>query len=276
MKLLDGKAVADGVLDGIKTELAKFPKKLSLAVVLVGGDPASKKFVEQKKKVADGLGISFRVYDYPAAISTNELRKRIAVIVHEADPTGIIIQLPLPAAINAQYILNSIPPGKDVDVLSARAVGDFSVGKSALLPPVAGAVKMLFEHYEIPYRDKHVLIVGAGTLVGKPIAAWLLREKVSFSVADVETRNLSEFTKKADIIISGVGKPGLITGVMIQEGAVVIDAGTSEAGGKLLGDADFGSVSEKASFMTPVPGGVGPLTVAMIFQNLLLLAKKHA
>lgn len=271
--MMDGKSLADKITVELKETYAGFTKKPVLAAVIVGDDPVIRKFIERKKAFAAELGVDFRIYGYPAEISTNELRKRIAVIVHEADPAGVIIQLPLSAHINQQYILNSVPSEKDVDVLSARAVGDFSVGKSKILPPVVGAVKALFEEYGIDYKTRHVLVIGAGALVGKPIVAWLANEKVSFTVVDENTPDVSAFTGQADIIISGVGKPGLITGNMVKAGAVVIDAGTSEAGGKLSGDVDFDSVSRVASHVTPVPGGVGPLTVAMIYRNLLTLVQ---
>lgn len=271
--VMDGKALADKIIAGLKTEYARLGKKPALAAIVVGGDAVIRKFIARKKAVADELGVDFRVYEYPADISTNELRKRIAQIVHDADPAGIIIQLPLPPQANQQYLLNSVPPEKDVDVLSARAVGDFSVGKSKVLPPVVGAIAALFQEYGINYRTKHVLVVGAGTLVGKPVAAWLANEKVSFTVVDENTADILAFTKQADIIISGVGKPGLITGNMVKEGVVIIDAGTSESAGKLMGDVDFDSVSQKASHITPVPGGIGPLTVAMIYKNLFRLVK---
>lgn len=286
--LLNGKALAERILAGLRAEIGS--RQLTLAIVNVGSNPAIEKFIAQKRKAAETLGVAVKCYEYETEISTNELRKRIAVIVHDVDPDGIIIQLPLPEQVHAQYILNAVPPEQDVDVLSARAVGDFSVGKSKILPPVVGAVKALFEGYGIEYRSKHVVVVGAGTLVGKPVATWLANEKVSFTVVDEHTPDISEFTKKADILISGVGKSGLITGDMVREGAVVIDAGTSvghqlpatshqQAAGSgepvaaLAGDVDFDSVSVKAAYLTPVPGGVGPLTVAMIYRNLLTLAR---
>ena len=282
MVILDGKSLAGKIIAGLKDEFSRLTKRPTLAVVVVGEDLVIRRFIEQKKKIAEELGVDFRTYEYPADISTNELRKRIATIVHDADPNGIIIQLPLTGHINTQYILNSIPPEKDVDVLSARAVGDFSVGKSKVLPPVVGAIAAFFEEYGIDYRKKHVVVVGAGRLVGKPVALWLANEKVSFTVVDENTSDITPFVKGADIIISGVGKPGLITGDMIKEGAVVIDAGASESSpstgsgrqATLVGDVDFDSVSKKASHLTPVPGGVGPLTVAMIYKNLLTLATR--
>ncbi len=281
MVILDGKALAGKIIAALKEEYARLPGKLSLAAVVVGSDAVVGKFIAQKKKVAEELGVDFRVYEYAPDISTNELRKRLAVLVHDADPDGIIIQLPLPPELNRQYILNSVPPEKDVDMLSARAMGDFAVGKSRILPPVVGAVKALLEEYHIDVGAKHVLVIGAGMLVGKPVALWLTNEKASFSVVGEHTPDISEFIKKADVIITGVGKPNLITGDMVKEGTVVIDAGTAESGdpaaeggiGKLVGDVDFDSVSPKASYITPVPGGVGPLTVAMIYQNLLILAQ---
>ncbi|MEK7108557.1 MAG: bifunctional 5,10-methylenetetrahydrofolate dehydrogenase/5,10-methenyltetrahydrofolate cyclohydrolase [Patescibacteria group bacterium] len=274
MVILDGKALAAKILAGLKSEIGD--RKLSLAAVVLGDNPVIQKFITQKEKVAEKLGVDFRVYDYEAAISTNELRTRIATIVHDADPDGIIIQLPLPEQLNTQYILNSVPPEKDVDMLSARAVGDFAVGKSKILPPVVGAIRAFFEEYGIDYRSGHVVVVGAGTLVGKPVATWLANEKVSFTVVDENTPDISEFTQKADILIVGIGKPGFITGDMMKEEAVVMDAGTSEAGGKLAGDVDYDSVSPKAAYLTPVPGGIGPLTVVMIFRNLLVLSRKGA
>lgn len=299
MILLDGKKLSQKILAGLKEEISKSRRRFSLAAVVVpkppqaagipavglgiGADPVIAKFVAQKKKIAEELGVDFKTYEYDSGISTNDLRRRIAAVVHDAEPDGVIIQLPLPEHINTRYILNSVPPEKDVDVLSARALGNFFVGKpphqsvgrgskSEVLPPVVGAIKALFDEYGITLKGKYVVVVGAGDLVGKPAAAWLLNEGVTFSVVRSSTADISEFTKKADIIITGVGKPGLITSDMVKEGAVVVDAGTSESAGKLSGDADFESVSAKAAYITPIPGGVGPLTVAMIYKNLLTLA----
>lgn len=248
-------------------------KKLRLAVVVVGEDPVVRSFIGEKKKVAESVGIDVRVYPFDAEITTNELRKRIAEIVHEKKNTGVIIQLPLPPQISKQYILNAIPPEKDVDILSARAVGNFAVGKSPIFPPVAGAVKALFEEYGIDYAPKDTVILGAGSLVGRPVALWLMNEGVTISVITENTFQPESALRRADIIISGIGKPRYLTGDMVKEGAAVIDAGTSESAGEIVGDVDFGSVSSKVSYITPVPGGIGPLTVAMLLKNLVVLAK---
>lgn len=273
MILLDGKKLSQKILDELRQETVGIKKQLRLAVVVVGENPVVKKFIEQKKKKAEEVGIDVRIYPFEEEITTNELRKRIAEIVHEKRNTGVVVQLPLPEHIGAQYILNAVTPEKDVDMLSARSIGDFVVGKSLGLPPVVGAVKTFFDEYQIDYKSKYIVVAGAGNLVGRPAALWLLKEKATFSVLRSATKNPQEFLQKADIIISGVGKPKFIAGDMIKKGAVVIDAGTSESGGKLVGDVDFDSVSRKAGYITPVPGGVGPLTVAMLLKNLMTVSK---
>ncbi|QQG44964.1 MAG: bifunctional 5,10-methylenetetrahydrofolate dehydrogenase/5,10-methenyltetrahydrofolate cyclohydrolase [Candidatus Sungiibacteriota bacterium] len=273
MILLDGKKLSQKILDEVKQETTATKKKLRLAIVVVGENPVVKKFIEQKKKAADQIGAGVRIYPFDEKITTNELRKRLFEIVHEKKNTGVIIQLPLPTHINTPYILNSVTPEKDIDMLSARAIGNFAVGQSPIIPPVVGALKFLLEEYQIDYQQKSVVIVGAGNLVGKPTALWLLGKKATFTVVEERTPHPEELISKAGILITGVGKPGFIRGDMVKNGVIVIDAGTSESAGRLVGDVDFKSVSKKASYITPVPGGIGPLTVAMLFKNLVTLAK---
>lgn len=272
--ILDGRKLSEKILTSLKQEVNSFSKKLRLAVVAVGKNQIAEKFINQKRKTAEFLGMDFKIYPFEEEITTNELRKRLSEIVHEKRNTGVIIQLPLPEQINTQYILNSIVPEKDVDVLSSKAIGNFVAGKSEIMPPVAGAVKEIFEEYNIEYKGKNIVVVGAGSLVGKPVAWWLLNEKISFTVTESSTIHPEEIIKNADILVTGIGKPGFLKGDWIKKGAVVIDAGTSESGGKLSGDVDFESASQKAGHITPVPGGVGPVTVAMLFKNLVTLAKK--
>lgn len=274
MELLDGKKLAQKILDELKQALTDFEIKPRLAVAVVGRDPVVEKFIGQKKKKAHEIGIDVRVYPFAETITTNELRKRIAEIVHEEKNTGVVVQLPLPGHINAQYILNAVPPEKDVDVLSARAIGNFVVGKSSIFPTVPAAIKTLFEEYGVEYQKKQVAILGAGKLVGKPVAWWLAREGVTFSLLNSKTKDPEFFLHNADIIISGIGKPRVLRKEMIAEGAILIDAGTSESEGKTVGDVDIESVSEKAAYVTPVPGGIGPLTVALLFKNVILLATR--
>lgn len=273
MFLFDGKKLSKKILEEVKKEITDSKRKLRLAVVMAGENPVAEKFIERKKKTAKEIGVDVRTYSFDVSISTSELRGRLAEIVHEEKNTGVIVQLPLPGHINAQYILNAVPPEKDVDVLSAKALGNFFVGKPAVMPPVVGAIKAFFDEHQLEAEGKYAVVVGAGRLVGRPAAVWLMNEGATVSVVNEYTKDIAGFTSQADIVISGVGIPKLITADWIKEGAVVIDAGTSESEGKIVGDVDFDSVSQKAFYVTPVPGGIGPLTVAMLFKNLLILSK---
>jgi len=276
--IIDGKKIAEEVKEGLKEKIKIDGKKLKLTIIQVGEDPASSKFVEKKEKFAEEIGVKVKVYKLLEDISTNKLRKKIAEIIHPPaggkQSSGVIIQLPLPSHINTQYILNSIPVKKDVDVLSARAIGEFVSGKSNILPPVVGAIKeiLLLGDLVSMLEGKNVVVVGAGLLVGRPVASWLINKGVTVSVLNKDTLDISKFTKEADVIISGTGSPSLIKPEMIKDGVVLIDAGTSDKFGKLVGDIDP-SCSSKASLFTPVPGGVGPITIAMVFKNLVDLSK---
>ena len=273
MKILDGKKIAERLLAELAQKAAGASKRPRLGVVVVGDDPVIRSFIAQKKKAADAVGIDVRTYPFPADITTNELRRRLSEIVHEGKNTGIIIQLPLPPHINVQYILNAIPPEQDADVLSARAVGDFATGKSPIMPPVAGAIQTLLDEYEIQYRNLHTVVLGAGRLVGRPVALWLMQERAPVTVIGERAEDRAAIIRTADIVISGIGRPRFVTGDMIKDGAILIDAGSSESEGEVVGDMDESSVASKAAYLAPVPGGVGPLTVAILLKNLLTLAK---
>ncbi len=271
MIFLEAKPIVEKLKSDIASRVAGVSLKPRLAIVIVGEDRISAKFVELKEVFAKSVGIETQRYELPADISTNHLRERMRDIVHEPRNSGVIVQLPLPEHIDTQAILNAIVPEKDVDVLSARAVGNVSVGKSRVMPPVAGAVKLLLEHYGVEVVGKKMAVVGAGRLVGQPVALWAMRAGAMVTVLHSADQVNHEMLKDADIIVSGLGKPRVIMGDMVKDGAAVIDVGTSEDGGVLVGDVDFDSVSKKASHITPVKGGVGPLTIALIFQNLLSL-----
>ena len=275
MILLDGRKLAQKIIADIKEEIGGMNRHLRLAVVVVGKDPVVQKFIAQKRKIAEQIGIDFRIYPFEEIVPARDLRMRVAEIVHEKKNTGVIIQLPLPPHIGKQHMLNAIIPQKDVDVLSARSIGNVIVGISPIISPVAGAIKALFSEYNIEYAGKRIVIMGAGALVGKPVALWLLREKIGYSIVTEETPNAAELLMQADIVISGIGKLACITGVMLTQGVIAVDAGTSESNGKLAGDFDSDSVIQKASFFAPVPGGVGPVTVAMLFKNLVELGKRQ-
>ncbi|HBT81119.1 hypothetical protein A3B26_03100 [Candidatus Giovannonibacteria bacterium RIFCSPLOWO2_01_FULL_48_47] len=281
--IVDGKALAEKIKAELKADVSKLNKKIRLAVVKISSDAATEKFLEQKRKFAEAIGVDVRIYEIHPDISTNKLREKVSEIVHIKENNGVIVQLPLPPQINTQYILDAIVPEKDPDMLSSKSWGAFAAGsarrRTKILPPVAGAVKAVFDEHKVEIRDRNAVVIGAGRLVGKPLATWLLNAGATVSVIHRGTKNPEEYTRKADIIISGVGKPKLITPVMVKDGVVAIDCGTSEsppgagqASRQVVGDIDPG-VSEKASLFAPVPGGVGPVTVAMLFKNLVELSK---
>lgn len=258
--IIDGKKIAEE----IKASLSA--KGLKLAIVQVGDDEASNKFIEHKQKFAEEIGVETRIYNLPKNISTSQLRLKMAEISHIKENNGVILQLPLPKQINTQYVLNGIIPAKDVDVLCSRAFGDFVTGHSKILPPVVAAIKIIFEKYNIEVKGKNIVVVGAGRLVGKPAATWLINQEATVSVLNEFTPDISKFTREADIIVAGTGKPSLIKPDMVKDGVIIIDAGS------LIGDVDP-AVEKKSSLFTPVPGGIGPLTVAMVFKNLIELNK---
>ncbi|MFH1457091.1 MAG: bifunctional 5,10-methylenetetrahydrofolate dehydrogenase/5,10-methenyltetrahydrofolate cyclohydrolase [Patescibacteria group bacterium] len=269
--IIDGKKMAEEIKESLKGEIVKSGKKLKLGIVQVGENSVSQKFIERKVKFSEEIGVKTKIYNLPAEITTNKLRKKMAEICKLVD--GVIIQLPLPQHINTQYILGSIPQKKDVDVLSAKSIGDFVVGKQNVLPPVVRAIRKIFVKNNIEIVGKNVVIIGAGLLVGKPAMIWFINQGATVFVLRRLTQNIFKFTKEADIIITGVGNPGLIKPEMVKEGVIIIDAGTAMEKEKLSGDVDL-SVASRASIFTPVPGGIGPLTVAMVFKNLLALNKK--
>jgi methylenetetrahydrofolate dehydrogenase (NADP+)/methenyltetrahydrofolate cyclohydrolase len=270
--IVDGKKIAEEIKNSLKKEIEARGKKLKLAIVQVAENPVSEKFIERKRKFAEEIGIKTRVYELSPKISTSQLRKKIAEICHTKENDGVILQLPLPEHINTQYALNGIIMTKDVDVLSAKSMGNFAVGRSAVLPPVVGAIKEIFERNNVNLKGKNVAVIGAGILVGKPAAIWAINQGATVFVLRSSTKDLSKFTKESDIIISGVGKPNLIKPDMVKDEVIIIDAGTSMEKGKLAGDIDP-KVAEKSSLFTPVPGGVGPITVAIVFKNLVELSK---
>lgn len=270
--IIDGKKLAEEIKAELSSEVSKIGKKIRLAVIKTGEDKVAEKFLEQKKKFGEAISVDVRVYDLPADITTNKLRKKLAETVHIKENTGVIVQLPLPKQVNTQYILDGIISEKDPDMLSSKSVGLLASGRSKILPPVVGAIKYIFDKNGVDVKSKKATIIGAGRLVGKPAAAWLINQGAAVTIVDENTEDISKFMKEADIIISGVGKPNLITVEMVKAGAVIIDAGTSESNGKVVGDVSL-EVSPKASLFSPVPGGVGPLTVAMLFKNLVELAR---
>lgn len=260
--IVDGKAIADDILSEVKHELGSFPRTLRLGLLFVTPDFATTRFIAIKEKRAAELGVEIVKRELHEGVTTEEAIAAAKQLADETD--GVIVQLPLAESIDAETLIEAVPPAKDVD-----GIGE---GKLMLSPVIAAIREVLLRH-DVSLTDKHVTIVGKGRLVGAPAAQWLYDEGIHTTVVS-EGDDVAHATKHADIIILGTGKSGLLTPDMIKEGVVVIDAGTSEAAGKLAGDADP-SVAEKASLLTPVPGGIGPIAVAMIFKNLVALARAH-
>lgn len=270
--IVDGKKLAEEIKSSLKKKILALDKKPRLAIVKVGNNLVTEKFLKQKTKFASDIGAEIRIYEFPENISTSKLRKEVSKIIHIKENSGIIVQLPLPKHINADYIADTLPVNKDPDLLSSKSAGLLLSGRSKILPPVVGAVKSIFTAYGVKLTAKHAVVVGSGKLVGKPIAIWLINNGATVTLLNSKSENIEHYLSVADIIVSGVGKPKIISPDLVKNGVAAIDCGTSESEGALLGDIDT-AVADKASIFTPVPGGVGPLTVAMLFSNLVELGK---
>jgi methylenetetrahydrofolate dehydrogenase (NADP+)/methenyltetrahydrofolate cyclohydrolase len=268
--LVDGVAIALQARANLKKLIGDRQPPLGLAAIVVGDDPGLKTFVKLKKKVADELGVLFSVYEFKEA-EVEDLKKTMAWLAQDDGVHGIFVELPLPVSISQEEILGMIPESKDVDVISSALQKKYYANDILLLPPAVGALDYLFENLDVDVKGKKVAVFGQGMLVGQPITHWLKKFGAEVSVIDEHTKNSEDYSLKADIVISGVGKPGLITGDMITDKAIVVDYGYSPEG---KGDVHLESVVPKAAVLTPVPGGMGPLVIAATFANLVALAMK--
>jgi len=270
--IIDGKAIAHDIEEKIRITLSRFSALPQLTIVTVGKNPVIESFVRIKKRVGERLGITVIEHAFSETITGEELKEQIHKIGASPLVSGLIIQLPLPPHVDAQAMLDAVPLEKDIDMLSREAVAAFARGDARVLPPVAGAIQEILERGKVNVAGREVLILGHGRLVGVPASILLRHNYAHVTVIDRDVANLAEHTRESEIIISGVGKPQLILPEMITPGVVLIDAGTSEDGGKIVGDA-APSCADIASIFTPVPGGVGPIAVSMIFKNLCILNK---
>jgi methylenetetrahydrofolate dehydrogenase (NADP+)/methenyltetrahydrofolate cyclohydrolase len=273
--ITDGKAIALDIEEKVRATLPQFSALPRLAIVVVGKNSVIESFVRIKKRVGERLGIAVIEHAFPETISGEELKEHIRKIGADPEIAGLIIQLPLPVQIDVQAMLDAVPLEKDVDMLSREAVAAFARGDARILPPVAGAIQEILERGKIDVGGKEVLILGYGRLVGVPASILLRHNHAHVTVIDREVADLAQYARESAIIISGVGKPRLILPEMLTPGVVLIDAGTSETGGKIVGDVDP-LCADIASIFTPVPGGVGPIAVAMIFKNLCILGRAGA
>ena len=281
MQLIDGKSLAKKVQTTVATEVENLKQEKNivpgLAVILVGDDPASHAYVNMKAKACENVGFYSITHNMPETISQEEIIGTIKMMNENPRIDGILVQLPLPKHIDTDKILEVIDPKKDVDGFHAYNVGRLVTGLDSFVACTPLGVMKMFEEYEIELRGKDVCVVGASNIVGKPMASLLLNAEATVTITHIYTKDLKAHTSKADVIVVGVGVPGLIKEDMVKEGAIVIDIGINRiVDGSLVGDLDFEKVSPICSYITPVPGGVGPMTIAMLLSNTLKSAKARA
>jgi methylenetetrahydrofolate dehydrogenase (NADP+)/methenyltetrahydrofolate cyclohydrolase len=272
--VIDGKKIRSEILTKIKKEIASLSFQPIFCDILVGEDPSSMQYVKMKAKTAESVGIKFHNAFFPDSINTEDLVREIKILNKIPNMCGIIVQLPLPGTLDRRKILDAIDPRLDVDCLGTVASEKFYKGEINCGFPTALACMKLLDSTGVSLQDKKIAVLGQGDLVGKPVAALLQFRGFHPDIIRSKTENKEEIIKNADILISGMGKGKYITGNMIKRGAILIDAGTSESNGGIVGDIDFESVKDIADFISPVPGGVGPVTVAMLLNNVLNVAKK--
>ena len=276
-QIIDGKKISAEVKAHAKEEVQALNAKgitVGLAVVIVGDNPASRIYVNNKKKVCAACGILSEEYALPAETTEKELLALVNTLNNKKDINGILVQLPLPAHIDEKKIIAAISPMKDVDAFHAINVGKIMIGDFDFLPCTPSGCMELIHSTGVSVSGKRCVVVGRSNIVGKPMAMLLLHENGTVTICHSKTQNLADICKEADILVAAVGRPRMITGDMIKPGAVVIDVGMNRLpDGKLCGDVDFGSASEVAGYITPVPGGVGPMTIATLMQNTITAAK---
>lgn len=273
--IIDGRKIRDDIFENISRESSSLTRRGIFCDVLVGDNPVSTQYAEMKKKMAERAGFDAMIANFPETLSTGDLVVGIKKLNSIENICGIIVQLPLPEHIDKKSVLDAIDPELDVDCLGSENLNLFYSNKGVFYPPTALAILKILEEIPVSLKSLEILVLGQGDLVGKPVSFLLENKGYSIKRADINTQNTSELLKTADVIISAIGKPRFISYDMIKKGVVLIDAGTAEENGKIYGDVDIDSVSKSASFVSPVPGGVGPVTVAMLLSNILKSAKNH-
>ena len=280
MQILDGKALAKKIEEQVASDVKILKKSTGhtpgLAVILVGSDPASQAYVGMKKKACDRAGFYSVTHEMPEDISQNAIETTIEMMNQNPSIDGILIQMPLPSQLDTTKLLELVAPHKDVDGFHPYNVGRLNTGLKGFVPCTPLGVMELLREYDIDLQGMNAVVVGASNIVGKPMAALLLNANATVEVTHIYTKDLKSHTQNADIVLVGAGVINLIKEDMVKEGAIIIDIGINRAdNGKLVGDVDFENVSKKASYITPVPGGVGPMTIAMLLKNTLTAAQAH-
>lgn len=278
MKLIDGKVISSYVKNRVKEQVAYLKNEgitTGLAVIIVGEDPASKVYVANKKKACEALGIISEEYALPENTTQEELLALIEELNNKDSINGILCQLPLPKHLDEQAVINAIKPEKDVDAFHPQNVGKIMLGDYDFVPCTPAGIMEMLEYEKIDITGKTCVVIGRSNIVGKPMGMLLLHKNGTVTICHSRTKNLKEVCKAADILVAAVGRPRFVTADMVKDGAVVIDVGINRVDGKLVGDVDFDAVKDKCEAITPVPGGVGPMTIAMLMKNTLTAAKKQ-
>lgn len=268
-KIIDGEALSLQIQDNIKKEIKSCMIRPSVAVIQIGDNPASNSYIKRKETACNNVGVYFRLYKFEEGTPELTIINKIKELNNDEYVNGILVQLPLPEQYNEKRIVNSIINSKDIDGLTDINVGRMINGKKTLVPCTPLGIMKMLEEYNVELAGKNVVIVGRGKLVGRPLITLMLAKDATVTVCHSKTTNLAEMTKLADVLVVACGVPKLITADMVKDDVVVIDAGINRVDGKLCGDVDFDEVSKKASLITPVPKGVGPMTVAMLLQNII-------
>lgn len=271
MNLIDGKMISSKLKEEYKAKVEKLKRKPSLAMIRIGDDAASALYLRMKGKICEELGIPSTEYTFKSSITQEELLNEIKKLNEDDEVTGILIESPIPAHLNILEAFDTISPAKDVDGLNSLNLGELAAGHPKFIPATPLGIMKLLEEYKINVEGKRCVVVGRSNLVGRPMALLLLNANGTVTVCHSRTKNLADITKEADILVVAIGKPKYITADMVKEGATVIDVGINRIPGekKIVGDVDFENVKEKCEYITPVPGGVGPMTIVSLIENLI-------
>jgi methylenetetrahydrofolate dehydrogenase (NADP+)/methenyltetrahydrofolate cyclohydrolase len=278
-QLLDGKALAAQLRAGVKAKVAALAQRgirPGLAVILAGDDPASKVYVRNKVRACEETGVRSQLFEYPSSVSENALLERVAALNQDAAVHGILVQLPLPRQVASQRVLEAVSPAKDVDGFHEANLGALLAGQPRLVPCTPAGVMRLLEHAKVPLAGRRAVVIGRSNIVGKPLSLLLLQKDATVTICHSKTLDLENVARQADILVAAIGRAKLVGAAMVKPGACVIDVGVNRlADGSLAGDVDFEAVKNIAGWITPVPGGVGPMTIAMLLENCLRAAEKE-
>jgi methylenetetrahydrofolate dehydrogenase (NADP+)/methenyltetrahydrofolate cyclohydrolase len=278
-QILDGKSLAAQVRAGVKEKVARLAQRgirPGLAVVLAGDDPASKVYVRNKVRACEETGVRSSLFEYPQSVSQAQLLERVNALNEDSSIHGILVQLPLPRQVDAPRVLDAVSPAKDVDGFHDANLGALLAGKPGIVPCTPAGVMRLLEHAQVPLAGRRAVVIGRSNIVGKPLALLLLQEDATVTICHSKTQGIESIAKQADILVAAIGRAKLVSAAMVKPGACVVDVGVNRLpDGTLAGDVDFQAAKNVAGWITPVPGGVGPMTIAMLLENCLYAAGKN-